>query len=435
MHLGAEQQMLLAPRMLQSIELLQIPAGELEAWLAEQAESNEALLVEPPPRERRGSQAETDAHDEMLRNQPARARALPEVVEEQLAGLDLAPERLAWVRFLVTQLDPRGFLSSSDEELLAAAEAEGLGGGAGELGRAVAALQGLEPAGIGARDAIEALLLQLDPADADYPQLCRLLEDFLEELAKNRLPRVARAMDLELGDLERLLGVLSELDTRPAADLADVAAPALVPDVWVVEDENGFEVSLARGVLPTVRIDPGVREIAGDRDHSKEVRGYLRGKIDQARWIVEAVAQRGQTLLRVAELVFSRQHAFLEHGPGHLVPLTMGEVAETLDLHISTVSRAVAGKYAQTPWGILALRGLFQSTASEGDAAGPAVAQDRLRETLRTVFEEEDRASPLSDDQVVEVLAGRGIQIARRTVAKYRKELGVPSSYRRKRHA
>ena len=440
MHLRADQRMLMAPRMLQSIELLQVPVGELEAWLSVPAETNEALLVEPPqgestpPLGRRGSRADTDAHDEMLRNQPARTESLHELVEQQLAGLEASETTLAWVRFLVTQLDPAGFLSGSDEQLLAAGAAAGLPGGASELGTALATLQGLEPIGLGARDAIEALLLQLDPDSPDYTLLCRLLEEFLEELAKNRLPRVARALELDLDDLQRLLSVLRDLDPRPVASLVEVSAPVIVPDVMVTPGDGGFDVALTRGVLPEVRVDPDIAKLVGDRDNSKEVRGYLRDKIDQARWIVEAVSQRGETLLRVASYAFSRQHAFLRHGPGHLVPLTMMEAAEALGLHVSTVSRAVAGKYAQTPFGILSLRALFQASASEGGRAGEAVAQDSLRETIREVFEREDKTCPLSDDQVVEELAARGIQIARRTVAKYRGELGIPSSYRRKVH-
>lgn len=430
MHLGTEQHMLLAPRMLMAIEVLQLPSGELEPWLAEQAASNEALAVEPVPAERRGTRADTDAWDEMLRNQPNPAPGLPEAVGEQLAHLDLEPGLRAWVDFLVACLDPRGFLSPSDEELLALARERGLDGGPAELGRALATLQSLEPPGIGARNAVEALLLQLDPRDEDYPSLCRLLEEFLDELAKNRMPAVARAMGLDLAELERLLGVLRHLDPRPAASLVEVAAPIVVPDLVVEEGEAGFEVALTRGVLPAVSVDAEVRALASSPDTARDVRGYLRGKIDQARWIVDAVTHRGETLLRVGRAALARQRRFLERGPGHLVPLTMGEIAAELDLHVSTVSRAVSGKHVQTPWGIVPLRTLFQSAAGgEGDA----VARDELRETVRGIFEAEDPTRPLSDEEVVTELAGRGVRVARRTVAKYRKELGIPSSYRRRR--
>jgi RNA polymerase sigma-54 factor len=429
--LRAQQQMVLAPRMLQSIEVLQLPGAELEVWLAEQAQGNEALSLEAPPAppERRGTRADSDAHDEMLRNQPDSPRSVAEEVELQLAASDLDPEPLAWVRFLVTHLDPRGYLATSDEALLEQAALAGLEGGAARLGPAIAELQALEPRGVGARDAIEALLLQLDPADPDYSRLCRLLEEFIEELAKNRLPQVARAMDLELPDLERLLRALGELDPRPAAELGEQRAPLLKADLLVLPDEDGsFTIELARGALPPVSVDDAVRELARDKRIEQDVRRYLRGRIDQARAVVDAVQQRGETLQRVAQHLFAHQREWLARGAGHLVPLSMTTLADELGLHVSTVSRAVAGKHAQTPWGILPLREFFQSAAGGGDTA-----RTDVREVVRAVFEEEDKTQPLSDDEAAAELKRRGHDLARRTIAKYRRELGVPSSYRRRR--
>jgi len=155
---------------------------------------------------------------------------------------------------------------------------------------------------------------------------------------------------------------------------------------------------------------------------------YYRERVERARWIVDAVGQRGETLLRVATIAFDRQRAFLDEGPGHLAPLRMTEVAELLELHVSTVSRAVAGKHAQTPAGIFPLRHFFQAPAEAGRSV------EDQRELVRRLFAEEDPASPLSDDEAAERLAARGVTVARRTVAKYRKELGIPSSYRRRRH-
>lgn len=429
MELRVEQQMLLQPRMLQSIQVLQMPTWELDGWLFEQAEGNEALLVEaaPPDLSPRGTREDSEAHDEMLRNQPAPGRSLHGMVAEQLATAGLEGGVEEWVRFLVDCLDPRGFLSADDGELLALAQEAGLEGGEAQLARGLAALQGLEPRGVGARGAIEALLLQLDPADPDYGSLCRLLEEFVEELAKNHMPQVARAMGLELADLERLLALLAELDPAPVATLAGECAPAIVPDVLVERSPEGWEVSVPRSRLPAVSVDPEVRSLARDQRQDSAVRRYLRGRLDQARWIVEAVAQRRATLLRVARAVFVHQRPFLEEGPGHLTPLTMGQIADELSLHVSTISRAVAGKYAQTPWGVLPLRRLFQS------AAGGESARDDVRRRVRALFEAEDKGRPLSDDELVGLLAQEGVKVARRTVAKYRAELGIPSSYRRRR--
>jgi len=191
---------------------------------------------------------------------------------------------------------------------------------------------------------------------------------------------------------------------------------------------EGLRPQLERTVA--VRLDPRVRSLARDRRQSAGVRRYLRGRLDRARWLIDAVAQREATLLRVARATFEHQRAFLEHGPGHLLPLRMGSLAEELAVHVSTVSRAVAGKHVQTPWGILPLRHFFQGSAGADEES----ARDDVLQAVRELFEGEDPHRPLSDDEAVVALARRGWKLARRTVAKYRRELGIPSSYRRRRY-
>jgi RNA polymerase sigma-54 factor len=433
------QEMLLLPRMLQSIQILQLPGLELESYLRQAAEENEALVVEdaeprPEPPERferrpRGTRDATDRHDEWLQNQPDREHGLAEFLEEQLALLDAEPRTLDWARFLIRSIDDNGYLTLSDDELLARAALDGLDGGASELAAAQAVLASLEPRGIGARDAIDALVRQLDPGDPEYAALRRLLAEFLGELARNKLPHVAREMKLSVDEVRALLARLSELDPRPAARLATGTAPPILPDVVVEPTAEGFDVRVDRSGWPAVAVDPTIAQIARDRRQPGEVRRYLRGKIDKARWIVEALELRGTTLLEIARALFARQRAFLERGPGHLAPLKMTDLAAEVGLHTSTVSRAVAGKYAQTPWGILPLRHFFQAAGSDGDTA-----RDDVREQVRAVFAAEDAARPLSDDEVVGTMRARGIELARRTVTKYRKELGIPSSYRRRRY-
>lgn len=439
LRLSVDQRMALEPRLLQSILLLQLPSVELEDWLVQAAEENPALTLDRPPEsagsvaerptgaERASGEAAAEAHEALLRNAPAPERDLAALVEEQLALLDWEPDLSAWVRFLVGQLDPAGFLSPSDEELLAGAAEVGLEGGMPLLARAIGALQTLDPKGLGARDAIEAMLMQLDHESADYALLCRLLEDFVEDLASNRMPHVASRLGICVDELRGLIAQLAELDPRPAASLVAPSAPEWRPDVVVEAGEDGFEVRVERSALPTVGVDPEVSAIARDRDLPAEVRQYLRGQMEEARSIVDAVRLRGVTLLRVTRSVFAHQLGFLEEGPKALQPLAMGAVAAELELALSTVSRAVGGKAVQTPWGVFPLRHFFQ-----GEAGG--ASQEGVRLALDELVKGEDPAAPLSDDELVSALEGRGIGIARRTVAKYRKELGIPSSYRRRRY-
>ncbi len=443
------QDMVLAPRMLQSIEILTLPRQDLDAWLSEQAEKNEALLVGElssesrsvePVRSAAARSKATEDHYALLQAQPERAQSLSEAVAEQLRGRDLGFELSEWVHFLVGCLDDSGLLIIEDDQVMALAEDACLpmaGAQAGHryMADAIATLQQLEPAGIGARSSVEALLLQLDPEDPDYALLCSLLEDFLVELSKNKRPAVAEKLGLGLLELDRLVGVLGMLEMRPGAQLAGEAAPVLHPDVIVHADGEGFTVELARGALPAVSIDPVAEELLGSEHIEGEAKTYLRGKVEKARWVTEAVEMRGTTLLRVAEATLRHQASFLTDGPTALKPLSMVAVAEELELATSTVSRSVAGKSAQTPWGIVPLRSFFQSApgASDGDGA-PASGTDAVRERVRQLVAAENPSEPLSDEAIVAALKDAGVPVARRTVAKYRKELGIESSYRRKKH-
>jgi RNA polymerase sigma-54 factor len=432
---AAVQRLALQPRMLQSIEVLQLPSTDLEAYLRDAYEENVALRLEDPPEERasgrpRGTREDSERHDEMLRNQPDREASVAECIEEQLALSDLSEEQLAWVRLLVSCLDERGYLSAPDEVLLEFAIERGLGGGAAALGRAIADLQALEPVGVGARSAVEALMLQLDPLDEDYALLCRLLEEFLEEVAANKVPAVAKALGIDIPRLLELLDSLRELDPRPAAELAAEAAPPIRPEVVVERDGADFSVRVDHSGLPAVSVDEEVQALAREKAVDAATRRYLRERVEHARWIVEAVSQRRATLQRVAAAVFAHQRPFLEHGPGHLRPLRMGEVAERLGVHTSTVSRAVSGVHVDTPFGVQPLRRFFQA---EGGGSEDT-ARDEVREVVREVVEGEDPARPLSDDEIATEAERRGFRLARRTVAKYRNELGIPSSYRRRRY-
>jgi len=438
LHARTEQQLLLQPRMLQSIEVLQLATHDLEAWLQDAAAENEALQLEMPNGEERsesaaprGSMEATERHDQMLRNQPERERGLTEHLEEQLALFDGEGDEVEWLRFLIARLDQNGYLSTSDDELLLAAEEAGLSADPTALGRAIAQLQRFEPVGIGGRDMVEALLLQLDQDEEEYGLFCRLLEEFLEDIAANRLPAVARGLGIEMPELAELLLRLRDLDPRPGAEHEVIETPVLRPDVVVERGEDGaWTVRVERSQLPTVSLDPELVTLAKSKDSSQEVRGWARDRVERARWIVDAVGQRSETLLRVATSVFDRQRAFLEEGPGHLQPLTMSSLAEELELHLSTISRTVGGKYVQCPWGILSLRHFFQTATTSASAP----TRDDLREVVREVFAQEDPEAPLSDEEVAEELERRGHPVARRTVAKFRKELSIPSSYRRRKY-
>jgi RNA polymerase sigma-54 factor len=429
LHQRPEQQQLLLPRMIQAVEALELPAAELATWLREAYQQNEALRLVEAPWARRASLSSEQPGDDWIENQAlAQSVDLSAALFEQLPWLNLSPQREEWVRFLILCLDERGFLSVPDEELLLLAETTGIAGGAAALGLAVADLQRLEPRGLGGRNQQEALLLQLDPHAPDYAALAALIEQHLPAIERNKLPQVARALGRSLADLEPLLVQLRRLHPDPVAAWSQTSAPRLEADLYVTPTEAGFELTTERGRVPEVSIDPRAQRLASDPQQSKELREYLRGRLERARWVIDAVSQRLATLERVGRAVFAHQGRFLREGPAWIRPLTMNAVAEELGLHPSTVSRAVAGKGVQTPFGILPLRSFFSAEFKPGCQQG----RPELLAALAKLVAEEDRRQPLSDDLLVEALTCQGFEVARRTVAKYREELGIKSSYRRR---
>ena len=436
---GQVQEQRLEPRMLQSIQVLALPVGELDLWLREAAQENEALRLEEPLGVARSS-ASGEGKEGFLASVPDAKGGLFETLRAELSERDLDAHETAWAELVLRALDARGYLVASDEELLTTAAEEGLAGDAGDLGRAIGRVQSLEPRGVGGRDPVEALLLQLDPATPDYALLASLIEDFLDDVARNKLPAVARGLGVELDRLQELLGQLRGLTLEPAAGFSEEPAgdAPLVPDLVVEPDGDGFTVRLTSGNLPPVALDEDVAALARDRDQDEEVRRYLRDKVERARWIVDALALRERTLLRVATVALERQRAFLSRGPGHLVPLAMGEVAELLNVHLSTVSRAVAGKHVDTDWGIVPLRSFFQRKSGAGEERSTGAtggAQDEVQRELAALVADEDPAAPLSDAELTERLAASGVKLSRRSVANLRKALGIPSSYRRRRYS
>ncbi|MFM7280607.1 MAG: RNA polymerase factor sigma-54 [Planctomycetia bacterium] len=423
---GLRQELLLLPQMLQSLEMLALPAQELCEWLERQAESNEALDVRRPQPNLRQEGGSSD----WVAEQAASAPTLVEHIESELALSELAPERGLTVRWLATRLDARGWLVESEEELCQAGALAGLwkADDALSLRQAVAALQQLEPRGLGARDLCEALLLQLDPQDPDYSMLARLIELHLEDLAARRLHRIACALSITGAALEALRARLRVLDPFPGTRFTAPVA-AILPEVLVEWNSDGtYEVRLDTRQWPAARVDPAVEELARSQGRTSELARYLRPKIEAARSIRNALIQRQRTLARVAAALFARQSRFLREGPQALIPLAMHELAAELELSVSTISRTVQGKHAQTPHGIFPLRSFFPVAGSDDSGA----TRSAIAQAVRALYAAEDPQHPFSDAEALERLARSGHRMARRTLAKHRSELGIPSRYARR---
>jgi len=257
------------------------------------------------------------------------------------------------------------------------------------------------------------------------------LREHLDALGRNRLPDVAKDLGLTLEELQQVIARIKHLNPRPAADFNGEAAAPIRPDAYVVYRDGRILVSLDESSLPLLGIDAEYAALASDREVDREVRDYLRPKLRLARDLISALEQRQETLLRVVRSAMEQQVQFLQRGRVAIVPLRMGEIADQLGLATSTISRAIAGKHVMTEFGLFRLRDFFDggrlSTAAVAGQGRMGVAQQ-----IADLVAAEDKHSPMSDDDLAEALQQRGVHAARRTVAKYRKELGIPSSYRRR---
>ena len=445
-----EQRLLLLPKMLQSIEILQLATQDLLQLIDAEVEQNETLEASAPAVERPTDPAvkgraereddpdwralrtnpaapeERDHKLDLLANLAAGAATLVDSVKEQLAWLDLPAGLAQSVLALAERLDARGLLVDADEELAAVVASDA-------LVEAIRVLQCLEPRGIGARDPIGAMLLQVDPEDPDYRDIAALLTVHLEALAKNRIPAVAKALGRSVEEVQALVARIRTLNPHPGAGFARDEAAGIRPDVVARLVDGKLEILVEDQDLPSLGISEHYAALARERGVAREVKQYLRQKLAAARGLISAVEQRRRTLGRVARATLERQRAFLERGRSAIQPLKMSEVAEELGLHVSTVSRAIAGKHVQTDRGVLALREFFDGGGVACHDA-PTTGRAGVKQQIADLIAAEDRAQPLSDDDIVDRLAASGIRVARRTVAKYRKDLDIPTCWLRKSH-
>ncbi len=292
-------------------------------------------------------------------------------------------------------------------------------------------IQTFDPPGVAARDLRECLLLQLERQQRQDSLAYQIVDKHLDKLGKNRIPDIARALRVSPISLYSVIDEIKRLQPRPGSALAPSNEQFVRPEVFIHEnDENGFAVSTNKDHLPVLRISSRYRKILDDPNTAAEVRDYIKDKIINGNLLIKSLGQRQSTIKRIAEKIVEHQGEFLRHGEEALKPLTMGQIASEIGVHETTVSRAAANKYVQTPQGIFPLKRFFSSGFQTDD--GEVLSSVSIRKKIEAIVSEEDSASPISDQGIVQLLGKHGVKVARRTVAKYRESLGIPSSHRRK---
>lgn len=336
---------------------------------------------------------------------------------------------------LVDYLDERGFFSEDPEEI-----AEENGVSRKTLKEALEVLRGLEPDGVGARDLRDSLMIQLEHGGAGKSLAFRMVRDCWDDLARHRYREVAEKLRATTDEVTEAMEEVARMNPNPGAIFSRETNPYIAPDVLVEEDEDGsFDVLLTGDYVPRLRLDDSYKEALSEYGGNAEVRDYLKRCFREGRNLIRAIAQRQETILQVARVLVRKQEAFFRKGDRFLVPLGMEAVADELGVHVSTVSRAVAGKYLLCKWGYRELRSFFgsgvQAAGEHGGESGDgdALAAVAVQTVMKEILEGEPSSKPYSDAALTRELENRGIRIARRTVTKYREQMKVlPASLRRK---
>lgn len=351
--------------------------------------------------------------------------SLQETLLEQVRLSDLSAEQRPIAEMIIGNVDDYGYLQASVDELAFSTNIP-----AENIGEVLKVIQSFHPPGVGARDLRECLLLQLERADRKDTLEYQIVDQYFDALGKRRLPEIGRGLGLSVDEVQLAVERISHLEPRPGRAFLPDNDQYILPEVFVQKLGEEWVVTSNNEQVPHLRISNTYKDLMSQADSSAEVREYIREKIRAGKFLIKSLHQRQQTILNIAREIVNRQKDFLEKGVAHLKPLTMLQIAEVVGVHETTVSRAVSGKYMQTPRGIFEMKYFF--TSGIKTASGVGMSNTSVKDIISEMIKGENPSKPLSDEEIVKLLADKGIVIARRTVAKYRSELNILPSHLRK---
>ncbi|HEX5972164.1 MAG TPA: RNA polymerase factor sigma-54, partial [Gemmatimonadaceae bacterium] len=373
-------------------------------------------------------------------------RDLSDHLRDQIALLELSPRQAVLADEFIGNINEDGYLAcplaeiliSINDTLEKAAEATGRDADdlpsytMQEVEEMLGIIQSLDPPGVGARDLRECLMLQLREAGLEQSVPYRLVRDCFEELINHRWSEISKRFGISPSDVQKAADEIAKLDPKPGLVYSDASDNYIIPDLIVDKIDGKYHVFLNDANLPRLKLSKAYQEIARDKKKFEgENKEFISNKLNSANWMIQAIEQRRQTMLKVMNYIVERQREFFEKGVQYLKPLTLREVAEVINMHESTVSRVTNEKFVQTPRGVLPLKFFFSSGLST--TAGEDVSARGIKAQIQKLVADEDPKHPLTDQAIVNILKESGVQIARRTVAKYRDQLGVLSARMRKR--
>jgi len=344
---------------------------------------------------------------------------------EQVRDTKLSDEEQAIAELIIGNIDDYGYLMTSVEELATATTLT-----PEKISEVLKVVQTFDPVGVGARDLRECLLIQLDRTKQHETLEYIIVRDYMDALGKRRIPEIARGTNHSLDDVQEALARIARLEPRPGRSFLTAVEQYVAPEVFVVRTGENFTVSTNDEQIPHLRISNVYKDLMSQGENDAEVKNYIREKIRAGKFLIKSLHQRQQTIANIGREIVKRQHDFMDKGIAHLKPMKMAQVAEVVGVHETTVSRAVSGKYIETPQGVFEMKFFF--TAGLQTSTGNDVSNTSVKDMIAEIFKTENTTRPLSDQEVVKMLTEKGITIARRTVAKYRDELGIlPSNLRK----
>ena len=352
-------------------------------------------------------------------------QTLTENLTEQLNTTDCEKEVHELTQILIGYIDDDGFLSQKIEDL---ALENGIP--FQPLQKALNTLQSFHPPGIGAQDLRECLLIQLNRLGKEHSLEHRIVDKYLDELARKRYPQISKKLGVTIDKITEAAESIAKLDPKPGSELSEGNNHFISPDVTVIKDADEYLININDETIPRLRISNTYKDIISGGNATTDTKEYIRDKIHAGKFLIRCIEQRQETIRKISEEIVKRQRDFLEYGVAHLHPMNMAQVAEVVGVHETTVSRAIAGKYIATPRGVFEMKYFFKPGYETSD--GESLSNTSVKQAVSDLVKNEDHTKPYSDDKIVKKLHEQGIKLARRTVAKYRDELGIlPSHLRR----
>lgn len=453
------QKLVMTPELIQAIQILQFNTQELDAFVQEQLLVNPVLeqdqekeTPENASEGRSGEEEEKLDWKEFIRNGSYddisykgyrdRDEDRPDTFERYVSSDVTLPEHLMFQyqfatvdkgcrrvgKYIIESLDENGYMTSTTEEISRAT-----GVREEKVCEALDIIHGFDPAGVGARNLSECLRLQLEARNELTPQMEEIIGKHLEDIANNRLSAVAKDTGMTVLEVQEAADVIRTLEPKPGRQFAsEMETKYVIPDVIVEKIEDDYVVIINESSTPHLTVSSYYRNLLGQAEKDKQLADYLSERVNSANWLIRSIEQRKQTIFNVVSSVVKHQREFFDNGSKYLKTLTLKDIAEELGIHESTVSRSINGKYLQCPRGVYEIKYFFSAGVS--DQVGEGVSSNSIKEFIKEIIDGEDKHRPYSDQTIVKLLEDKGFNISRRTVAKYRDELGILSSSKRKRY-